>query len=133
MTDYTAAFLVAIVEDDRSILDSLGTLLESADYDVRAFDSASGLLESDCLRDIDCLITDISMAGIDGYELARTVYERQPELPVVFVTGRPDLLRMVQNVGSRRYRAFLKPFDGETLLAAVADVLRSVPRRRGSY
>ena len=58
-----------MVDDDRSILESLQKLLESADYTVRLFGSGTALLESGCIAEIDCLISDIGMPGMDGFEL----------------------------------------------------------------
>jgi FixJ family two-component response regulator len=57
----------AAVDDDPSILRSLAYLLESADYSVRLFTSAAEFMDSDCLHEIDCLISDVDMPGTDGF------------------------------------------------------------------
>ena len=90
MTDQPSAFVVAVVDDDQSILRSLEYLLESADYSVRLFTSARALLDSGCLPEIDCLISDIDMPGIDGFELLRRVHAARPALPTILITGYPD-------------------------------------------
>ena len=69
MTDHPRRFVIAVVDDDRRILESLEMLLASADYDVRLFSSATALLESGGLREIDCLISDVGMPVMDGFEL----------------------------------------------------------------
>src|SRR5712671_3355448 len=56
-------YVVAIVDDDRRVLESLGELLESEGYAVRLFDSADAFLRADALQDIDALISDIRMPG----------------------------------------------------------------------
>ena len=84
--------IIAVVDDDQRILESLEILLESADYDVRPFPSATALLESGGLREIDCLISDVGMPVMDGFELARAIQAARPGLPVILITGRPDLL-----------------------------------------
>ena len=71
MTDHPRRSIVAAVDDDQRILESLELLLESADYDVRLFSSATALLESGGLREIDCLISDIGMPVMDGFELVQ--------------------------------------------------------------
>ena len=76
-----------------SILRSLEYLLESADYAVRLFASAAALLESGCLPEIDCLISDIDMPGMDGFELLRLVHAARPGLPTILITGYPDRLK----------------------------------------
>lgn len=60
--------MVAVVDDDPRLLDSLEELLESAGYTACCFGSASGLLDHG-LSNLDLLITDIGMPGINGFEL----------------------------------------------------------------
>jgi FixJ family two-component response regulator len=123
MTD--SAFVVAVVDDDQSILRSIEYLLESADYAVRLFTSAPALLDSGCLAEVDCLISDIDMPGIDGFELLRLVYVTRPRLPTILITGYPDRLTRLPPLGGSNPRIFTKPFQGPQLLAAVGDALRS--------
>jgi FixJ family two-component response regulator len=124
MTDHRRRSVIALVDDDQRILESLAILLESADYDVRLFSSATALLESGGLSEIDCLISDVAMPVMDGFELARAVQAARPELPVILVTGRPDLLHRSPLDWPGHYRAFKKPFNGQELLTAVAETLR---------
>jgi FixJ family two-component response regulator len=123
-TGHPRRFVIAVVDDDRSVLESLEMLLASAEYDVRLFSSAAALLESDALREIDCLISDIGMPVTDGFELARTVQAARPELPVILITGRPDLLNRSPFDVPGHYRLFKKPFNGPELLTTVGDALR---------
>jgi FixJ family two-component response regulator len=122
-------FVVAVVDDDRSVLDSLEMLLASADYDVRVFASAPALLESGGLREIDCLISDVGMPVMDGFELARTVHAARPELPVILISGRPDLLNRSRRDVPGQHRLFKKPFSGPELLTTIGDALRAAQRR----
>src|SRR5829696_4496962 len=127
-TDHPRRPVIAAVDDDQRILKSLELLLESADYHVRVFSSATALLESGGLREIDCLISDIGMPVMDGFELVHEIQAARPGLPIILVTGRPDLLNRAPLDCPHRYRLFKKPFDGQELLTAVCDALRS-PRR----
>jgi FixJ family two-component response regulator len=127
MTKQPSGFVVAVVDDDHSILRSIESLLESADYTVRLFTSASALLDSGCVSEIDCLISDIDMPGIDGFELLRLVHAVRPGLPVILITGYPDTLKRLPQLGGGNPRIFTKPFQGPQLLTAVSDALRSSP------
>ena len=124
MIDRSSSPVVAAVDDDQSILRSLEYLLESADHRVRAFTSGAAFLESGCLPDIACLISDINMPGMDGFELLRLVNVARPNLPTIFLTGYPETLKRLPVLGGREPRVFVKPFDGQELLTAVGDALR---------
>ena len=125
MTDRTPVFVVAVVDDDHGILQSLEYLLESADYGVRLFVSAAALLESGSLAQIDCLISDVDMPGTDGFELVRQVHSTRPQLPIILITGYPDRLTRLPALAGSKPRLFTKPFQGHELLEAVSDALRS--------
>jgi len=123
MTEEHPAFTVAAVDDDPSILRSLECLLDSADYAVRLFGSAHALLDSACLPEIDCLISDIDMPGADGFELLRRLDRERPGLPIILITGYPDRLKRLSAMADHRVRFFTKPFQGPQLLAAVSDAI----------
>ena len=112
--------VVAIVDDDQRLLESLEDLLESAGHAVRRFSSAQTLLDSNALLEIDCLITDIGMPGMDGFELQRVMRERRPDLPVILITGRHEIAELPR---AKHNWFFRKPFDGQALLAAIGDAL----------
>lgn len=129
MTDQPPGFIIAVVDDDQRILESLENLLESADYSVRSFASAKGLLESGSLEEVDCLISDIDMPVMDGFELLRAVHAARPGLPIILITGHPDMLKRLPPIDPDHYRFFKKPFNGEELLTAVSEALRNPPPR----
>ena len=120
---------VGVVDDDRKILESIEDLLESAGYSVRLFSSAAAFFEADAFQTIACVICDVCMPGMDGWALERRIAERQPELPVIFITGdqaawAQGIMRFSQN----QKRVLLKkPVDEHQLLSAVA---RAVAPRR---
>jgi FixJ family two-component response regulator len=128
MTERPSGFIVAVVDDDRRVLDSLGSLLESADLAALLFDSAAALLESGRLAEIDCLISDIGMPAMDGLELARVVRAARPGLPIILITGQSDVPHRSPPAGPGRYRLLKKPLNGEELLTAVGEALRD-PRQ----
>jgi FixJ family two-component response regulator len=115
-------FVVAVVDDDPRALESLADLLEAAGYDVRLYPSATSIWKRGGLAGIDCLITDIGMPDMDGFELRRLALAECPELPVMLITGRHEL-RHPHAALVEPSRYFEKPFDGQRLLAAVGAAL----------
>jgi FixJ family two-component response regulator len=113
--------VVAIVDDDPRLLESLEDLLESAGYMARSFPSAEALLISG-LSDLDVLITDIGMPGTNGFELRDIVTKARPELPVFLITGRHEIADQIRAQGVNGF--FRKPFDTPALLSAVENALR---------
>lgn len=115
--------MIAVVDDDPRPLESLENLFESAGYAVRTFSSAKVLIDAG-LSGIDCIITDIGMPGMDGFELHDLVKNARPDLPVFLLTGRHEIGDQ-QRANAKDIRGFFrKPFDGPTLLAAVDEALR---------
>lgn len=118
--------IIAVVDDDPRLLESLGELLESAGYSVRPFRSAQLLLgDKAALAEIECLIADIGMPVIDGFELEKLVKQARPQLPVILITGRHEIADQ-QRAIAQGNRFFRKPFDGQALLAAIGEALHSV-------
>ena len=116
--------MIAVVDDDPRILESLENLFESAGYGVRTFSSAKSLIDAG-LSAVGCLITDIGMPTVDGFELHDLVKKVRPDLPVFLITGRDvidDQQRAIVNGVSGFFR---KPFDGRALLGAVDDALHA--------
>jgi FixJ family two-component response regulator len=127
MTQPACGHVVAVVDDDPGILRSLASLLESADYRVRLFASGTALLDGGCLADIDCLVSDIDMPGMDGFELLRQVHAARPDLPVVLITGYPETIKRLPAQQAGNPRVFTKPFRGSELLAAISEAVRPAP------
>jgi FixJ family two-component response regulator len=113
--------VVAVVDDDPRLLESLENLLESAGYAARSYSSARLLLTSG-LSGLDVLITDIGMPGMDGFELCDLVKKVRPDLPMFLITGRHEIADADQAEGVSG--CFRKPFDAQVMLAAISDVLR---------
>jgi len=119
-------FIIAVVDDDLRLLESLRDLLESAGYLVRSFRSARLFLEDEAaLLEADCLIADIGMPVIDGFELEQLAKQARPELPVILITGRHEIADQ-QRAIAQGNRFFRKPFDGQALLAAIGQAVQSV-------
>lgn len=115
-------YVIAVVDDDPTVLESLGNLFESVGYRVRLFEAAEAILEGEVVSEIDALISDIRMPGLDGIELQRRVGLRRPELPVILITAREDVVtpRLLQ---ANNRGVFRKPINAVELMNAVAKAL----------
>lgn len=112
-----AARLIAVVDDDYRVLESLDDLLQASGYRTLLHTSAEGLLESAALPSVDALISDIGLPGMSGIELLRTVRQSLAlPLPAILITGRsePYLEQHANALGVLRF--FTKPFDTKELL-----------------
>jgi FixJ family two-component response regulator len=114
---------IAVVDDDVRVLESVQDLLESAGHSVCSFSSAQSLLEDGSLSEIDCLIADIGMPLINGFELHRLARDARPDLPIIFVTARHEAATQQRAAAQGHQGFFRKPFDGPALLAAVKQAL----------
>ncbi len=81
---------IAIVDDDEQVLESVGNLLESVGATVQLYSSAQSLLANWDISQIDCLITDISMPGMDGLELRSAALRARSDLTVILISARFD-------------------------------------------
>jgi FixJ family two-component response regulator len=116
--------VVAVVDDDFRVLESLEDLLESAGYEVRLFASARQFLDT-AITDVDCVITDIGMPDADGFALQQIIRNCRPTLPVILVTGRHEFATAEHEVARGGRRLFEKPFDTRALLTAIGVELRA--------
>jgi FixJ family two-component response regulator len=130
VTDDAAPSIIAVVDDEPTILESLQDLLESANHIVRTFSSATALVESRYLGKIDCLISDIGMPVMDGFELVRIAHAIRPTLPIILISGHAHILDGLPPVLRGQYRVLTKPLHGELLLAAVSEALGTAAARQ---
>ena len=112
-------FSVFIVDDDKSILDSLALLLESAGYQSRGFGSAEEFLESGLVQNACCLILDIELPGMSGLQLQDVLSDLHNSIPVIFITAhdRPGMEEQALRCGAIAYHR--KPFDDQAILDTI--------------
>ena len=115
--------MIAAVDDDSRVREALQSLLESAGYWPLVYASAEEFLSSGKLMEINCLIADLRMPGMDGLELQRRVREERPELPLFFVSAHRDAMARELALKGGALDFLYKPFDSADLLRAVAAVL----------
>jgi FixJ family two-component response regulator len=119
---------VVLVEDDGGVRQAVGRILRGSGYQVDAFESAEALLDllkgaalwSSCR----CLVCDVRLPGVSGFELHRRLSEHGPTPPWIFITAHDDLA--VKRQAERDGAAYLlKPFEGRALLELVAQAIHT--------
>ena len=119
-----ARSLVAVVDDDESVRESLPDLLRALGFSAEAFSSAEEFLASELVSRTDCLVLDVAMPGMSGPALQKELTLRRQEIPIVFITAHGN-----ENVRSRlleegAIECLFKPFSEAALLEAVQAALR---------
>jgi len=108
--------LVAAVDDDRRVRESIQSVLESAGYEAIVFGSGEEFLESGVLSRATCVIADVRLPGIHGIELQRRIRQGRAPLPVIFITAHDDDDIRQQALRGGAVDFMLKPFDAAELL-----------------
>jgi FixJ family two-component response regulator len=119
------AAIVAVVDDDISVRESLESLIRSAGLEVRLSASAEEFLNSSHPRRADCLILDVRLPGMSGIELHHHLMAQKWNVPVIFITAHASDSRARAEAASDWTVAYLtKPFDEDKLLDAVSGALQ---------
>jgi FixJ family two-component response regulator len=113
---------VGIVDDDSGLLRALQRLLRTAGFSVEAFESAEALLASGSLPRIHCLVIDIHLGGMSGFDLQERLAETAPTIPIIFITALDDAPTRdrASKVGAGYLR---KPFDEPAFLGMIGRAL----------
>jgi FixJ family two-component response regulator len=120
-----SAPLVAVIDDDQSVRESLPDLLRELGYSVLAFSSVEEFLASDCISETKCLVLDIRMPGMSGPDLQQELRDRGQEIPIIFITARADERVRAHLLHRGAAACLFKPFSDTALLAALNVVFRA--------
>lgn len=120
-----AGSLVAVVDDDESIRESLPDLLREFGFSVQAFASAEEFLASDCIGQTQCLILDVAMPGMSGLDLQRELAIGRRDIPIIFITAQGDETIRPRVMAKGAVECLFKPFSDTALLEALKAALRS--------
>jgi CheY-like chemotaxis protein len=115
--------LVAIIDDDESMQDSLCDLVQSAGFVARCFGSAEEFLEYDLHREVGCLIAEIQMSGMSGLELQARLKEEQCNIPIIFITSNGGARMRIQAMRAGAVEFLAKPLDHQLLVKTVRAAL----------
>ena len=118
--------LVSVVDDDRFFRESMCRLMRSLGYTVDIFSSAADFLASPRLSETACLIADIHMPAMTGFELYRHLIDTGRSIPTILVTGHPNDVDRARALNGGVVCYLRKPVDEQDLIwclcAAVTDL-----------
>jgi two-component system response regulator FixJ len=109
---------VALIDDDRAVLDSLSLYLQREKFDVACFESAESFLAA---RDspFDCIVSDVRMPGLSGLDLVQRVADDRQTAPLILITGHGDVEMAVKAIKLGAFDFLEKPFDERRLAEAI--------------
>ncbi|MEX3963114.1 response regulator [Paraburkholderia sp. EG287A] len=116
--------LIAVVDDDQSVRESLPDLLRVFGFTARAFASGEEFLASGCAGEAHCLILDVAMPGMSGQDLQHELARRQQAVPIVFITAHGDEALRPHMLEQGAVDCLFKPFSDTALLGAIQAALK---------
>jgi len=113
--------LIAVVDDEESVRKALGRLISAAGFDVQVFSSGADFLCS--TQPPQCVVLDVRMPNMDGFEVQRALMQADPPMPIIVITG-DDSAECRTRALEQGAKAYLrKPVDDALLLAAIESAL----------
>jgi FixJ family two-component response regulator len=119
----SAAILIAVVDDDESVRESLPGLLDELGFGTMAFATPEEFLQSGVTDKAKCLILDIAMPGMSGPELHRELVKRGYSIPTIFMSAHPEFASL-PDMREGGVDCLLKPFSETALLEALKRALK---------
>jgi FixJ family two-component response regulator len=117
--------MVAVVDDDAEVRVALMRLISSSSLTAQSFASGAEFVEwlGEHEDAPGCVVLDLHMPGLSGFDVQQQLVELHPEVPVVIITGHDtaEARRRAVGLGARAYLS--KPVDGEALLLAISEAL----------
>jgi FixJ family two-component response regulator len=110
---------ISIVDDDASIREALKSLMRSVQFNVEAFASAEDFLASGLLNDTACLILDVNLPGMNGFELQKHLNIQRRGIPMIFITAHADEASRQRALKGGAIDFLDKPVRRETLFKAI--------------
>lgn len=124
--------VVRVVDDDASFRTAVTRLLRAAKYRVRGYGSADEFLDSDPRTEPGCILLDLKMPGVSGFELQESLAALEERLPIIFLSGHGTIPASVRAMKAGAVDFLTKPVRREALLPAVENALDVDAERRAA-
>jgi len=116
--------LIAIVDDDDALRDSLDDLLQSVGFRTHGFASAEAFLRSQHVHETACLMLDVRLPGMNGLALQRQMVAANWQIPIIFITSHVDDEARARALAAGAVAFLYKPCREEDLLNAIDVALK---------
>jgi FixJ family two-component response regulator len=113
---------VFVVDDDISVRESLGLLIESAGWQPETFASGPEFLARPRVRAPSCLVLDLILPNLNGCDLQKMVADRV-DMPIIFISGHADVPITVRAMKAGAVDFFTKPFVDDVLLGTIRNAI----------
>ncbi len=123
VTEATRTPRIAIVDDDASIREALKGLMRSVRFSADAFASAEEFLASESSNDTSCLILDVYLPGMSGFELQHRLNLEKRGIPIIFITAHADEASRQRALKGGAVDLLGKPVRRETLFKAIESAI----------
>jgi FixJ family two-component response regulator len=117
--------MISIIDDDPSVREATQSLIRSLGYAAEAFSSAEEYLQSDCVRESACVITDLHMPGMSGEDLQDRLIAQGHQIPMIFVTAYFEELARDRVMDAGAFGFLPKPFSDESLIECLDKALNA--------
>ena len=107
---------ILIVDDERNYTLILAAVLEDAGFETLTANSGPEAIDCLAESDVDLVLTDMKMPGMDGIDLLERIKEADSDLPVIMMTAHGTVEKAVEAMQKGAYNYILKPFDNERLV-----------------
>lgn len=124
--DNESAPRISIVDDDASIREALKGLMRSVRFVAEAFGSAEEFLESEHVTGTSCLILDLYLPGMNGFELQSRLNTEQCAIPIIFITAHADEITRRRALDAGAVELLSKPVRREALFKAIHSAIGRV-------
>ena len=122
--------VVFVIDDDEAVRKSLKRLLHAADYEAEVFNSAADYLARPPHARPSCVIVDVQMPGLNGFELQEALIKRRREEQLIFITGHGDIPMCAKAMKAGAVDFLPKPFKSRELLKCVEQALDRSAKQR---
>jgi len=113
---------VIVIDDDAMMRKALESVLDANGFEPLLFESGEAAISSDALETATCIVTDIVLPGMSGFELCELLTRRGHRLPIVFITAHDEAAVHAAAARARAEALFIKPFSGRALVRTIQKI-----------